>query len=107
MCNLCSAEISCVKKNTSGMLKVCAKIPQISTHATHNIKHATHNIEVFGNKIFSFPALAPMASRHRHSDEQKGAVHPGIAFGIGIGIGIGIAFGIGIGTQEVEYKIST
>ena len=52
VCNLCSAEISCVKKNTSGMLKVCAKIPQISTHATHNIKHATHNIEVFGNKTF-------------------------------------------------------
>ena len=47
VCNLCSAEISCVKKNTSGMLKVCAKIPQISAHATHKA-------EVFGNKKFSF-----------------------------------------------------
>ena len=26
VCNLCSAEISCVKKNTSGMLKVCPQI---------------------------------------------------------------------------------
>ena len=68
------------------MLKVCAKIPQISTHATHKT-------EVFDNIIFSIPALAPMASRHRHSDEQKGAVHPGIAFDIGIGFGIDIGIG--------------
>ena len=45
-----------------------------------------------------------MASRHRHSDEQKGAVHPGI----GIGIGIGFDIGIGVGTlgNFIERKLN-